>query len=296
MATSASFQLNGIDATDKIEDLFFGHIDGQYVIDVLGKTGEIRSDQPVNLSLKHRDFTEPVVVTLKSDAHGRIKLGELPDIVTVTATGPDGVAHTWTPVHDQITRLHAVDAAVGEAIRIPYMGVSVKPQTSELSLLELRGNTFVADRFSSLSIKDGYVVIQDLPAGDYRLLFKDTGVEITIRIAPGEVRDGWVLAENRFLEIKDAGAVADRLRGGGQGQPDHPTGQLRQVHAGPRDRHALCAGVFRLWQLKRRGLAGALHCHACPRSRPSTSRAGTSATSTATSSTASTPRSSRATC
>jgi len=204
LATASSFQLNGIDASDKVEDLFLGHSDGQYFLDVLGKTGEMRSDQPVTLSLKHRDFRQNVVVTLKSDANGRIKLGELPEIVSLVAHGPDGVAHTWVPIHDKITRLHAVHAAVGQAIRIPYLGTSKDPQTSELSLLELRGNTFLADRFAALTIKNGYIVIQDLPAGDYRLLFKDTPTEITLRIAPGETRDGWVLAENRFLEIKDS--------------------------------------------------------------------------------------------
>ena len=41
--------------------------------------------------------------TLKTDARGRIVLGPLPDIVSVTATGPEGTAHTWTLPVDRHT-------------------------------------------------------------------------------------------------------------------------------------------------------------------------------------------------
>ena len=53
---------------------------------------------------------------------------------------------------------------------------------SELSLLELSGGTFGVDRFDHLSVKDGLVVIDGLPAGDYDLLLKATNTHVTLRV------------------------------------------------------------------------------------------------------------------
>ena len=66
-------------------------------IELLGRTGEAKPDRPVQLALKHRDFKEPVHVTLKTDAaRPRRTSGRWPTSSRVTATGPEGTAHTWT--------------------------------------------------------------------------------------------------------------------------------------------------------------------------------------------------------
>ena len=89
LATSTSMALNSIDKSDRVEDLFLAKIDGKYVMELLGKTGEAKADRAVQLRLRHRDFREPVQVTLRSDELGRIHLGGLAEIVEVTATGPE---------------------------------------------------------------------------------------------------------------------------------------------------------------------------------------------------------------
>ena len=42
-----------------------------------------------------------------------------------------------------------------------------------MSLLELRGNTFVADRFENLSVENGLLVAKNLSPGDYDLWLKE---------------------------------------------------------------------------------------------------------------------------
>jgi hypothetical protein len=211
-----TFSLNSIDTTDKIEDVFLAHLPGaggpaatgggaeggQYVLDVLGKSGEPLADRPVTLSLKHKDFRQPVNVTLKSNAKGRITLGTLEDIASFTAT-INGVSHTFNPVKDRHSPVLSANAAVGKPITLPYMGSGAAPSPSELSLLELRDGFFYADRFSALKLKDGLLSMDDLPQGDYSFRYKDTGETIPIRIAPGIVRDGWILAGSRFLQQRD---------------------------------------------------------------------------------------------
>ena len=87
LATGQSFPLNGIDRSDKTEDLHFAKFGAEYVIELLGRTGEAKADRPVQLAIKHRDFREQVNVTLKTDAKGRLNLGRLTDITSLTDRG-----------------------------------------------------------------------------------------------------------------------------------------------------------------------------------------------------------------
>ncbi|MEI8195829.1 MAG: hypothetical protein WCI73_07970, partial [Phycisphaerae bacterium] len=208
---SKNVDLNGLDATPKIEDLHLSHSAGQYNIDILGKTGEIKADRPVNVVLQHRDFREQVHVTLKSDAKGRVALGSLEGITTLIATGPEGGQHVWHPAQDLRVGTPVVQGAVGETLKVPYMGTAKEAGRMDFSLLEMRdgtgGATFVTDRLSGVAVKDGFLELKDLPAGDYNLLIKEPRQEVTVRIAPGEVREGWVLSANRYLQLKNRNAL-----------------------------------------------------------------------------------------
>jgi hypothetical protein len=208
LSVSESFALNEIDGTDKVEDLHLVRIDGQYALDVLGRTGEPRSDRPVRLTLKHRDFQQPVQVTLKTDPHGRVLLGPLPDIVTLTAQGPEATAHTWNLWQPGNTLAGQLHGGVDERLVLPYPAlagqpVPDQPTREEFSLLELRGDTFLADRFEALSLDGGLVQIQGLARGDYDLWLKRTNQHVRIRVADGQ-RDGdFVLGTNRQLEVRN---------------------------------------------------------------------------------------------
>ena len=56
LAAERVYEMNGIDATAKIEDLHLRHIAGEYIVELLGKTGEPKPDRAVYLKLKHRHF------------------------------------------------------------------------------------------------------------------------------------------------------------------------------------------------------------------------------------------------
>ncbi len=178
LAAGDNFRLNGIGRTDKIEDLHLAKFGDDYAIELLGRTGEAKADRPVSLSLKHREFRETVNVLLKSDAAGRIKLGELKDIATITANGPEGTAHTWSLPLNQHTYRRVVHAKAGEAIALPYLGVSAKPLRSELALFEMRGSNIQADRFDGQSGHQGeHDRIDQLACRQaiFDLLLKETG-------------------------------------------------------------------------------------------------------------------------
>ncbi len=201
LAASAAFALNGIDKTDKIEDLHLAKFGPNYVIEVRGRTGESRVDRPVQLAIKHRDYREPVQVTLKSDATGRVHLGPLADITTVNATGPAGIGHVWQLPTDQFTYRSTVHAKAGETVTLPYLGTAAAPVREEVALFELRGDLVKSDRFDALAIKDGLLELRGLVPGDYDLVLKRVGVRVRVRIADGPVVENNVLGRVRHLEL-----------------------------------------------------------------------------------------------
>ncbi|MFN0199444.1 MAG: hypothetical protein ACKVT0_22055 [Planctomycetaceae bacterium] len=220
VAAQETFTLNGIDRTEKVEDLHLLRADGNYLLELRGRTGEPKASRPVSFSVKHRDFKDPISATLKTDPSGRIALGQLNGIDTLTASGPEGTNHTWTLLHDRHTYPQTLHARFGDSITIPYLGKNQEPSREELSLLELRGGTFSFDRFEHLAIKDGLLTIENLPAGDYDLLLKSSGTQMTIRVTDGEQLGRFVVGRIRQLEtrplkplqIESIAAGEDKLR------------------------------------------------------------------------------------
>ncbi|GDY07085.1 hypothetical protein LBMAG52_05710 [Planctomycetia bacterium] len=208
LAAQESFALNEIDRTDKIEDLHLLRTSSGYFVELLGKTGEPKTSRPVLVVLKHRDFRDPVTLSFKSDKFGRVTLGPLEDIVAITATGPQGTQHAWPIRPDEHVYSQSLHGRVGEVLTLPFVGwpPSANLRTA-LSLLELRGDSFLTDRFDNLSIKNGLITISGLKEGDYDLWLKSLNRHVRIRIVPGEAKHGYVLGSVRQLETKPLKAL-----------------------------------------------------------------------------------------
>ena len=201
LAASETFALNEIQKTDKIEDVHLARFGSDYVLEVLGRTGEAKLDRPIQLALKQRDFREPVRATLKTDAQGRVGLGALADIASVTATGPEGTSHTWALPLDHFTYRQLMHAWAGEVITLPYLGSAAKPAHEDLALFEVRGDVIRADRFAALNIRNGLLELKGLAPGDYDLWLKRQGERIRIRVVAGPVVGHYVLGQLREVQL-----------------------------------------------------------------------------------------------
>jgi len=201
LSASNSFALNAIARSDKIEDLHFAKFGNEYVIELLGRSGEYKPDRPIHLSLKHRDFKEHVTVSLKSDALGRVRLGTLPEITSVTATGPEGTSHTWPLATDRHTYRQLLHARAGDVVTVPYVGLAPGSSRDELALFEMRGGIVKSDRFDALTVRNGWIEARGLAAGDYDLWFKRSGERIRIRVVDGSLADGYVLGRLRHMQL-----------------------------------------------------------------------------------------------
>ena len=201
LSTSHSVQINQIERTEKIEDLHFAKFGNDYVIELLGRSGEPRMDRSVSLVIKHRDFKNTIQLALKTDNLGRINLGPLVDIHNVTATGPEGTLHNWALNSDQHTYKQLIHARSGETVTLPHLGTGVTILRSDYSLFAMVGTVIRTDAFALLSIKDGMVEIKGAEAGDYDLYVKRTGEKIRIRIVAGVVEAGFVLGNIRYMRL-----------------------------------------------------------------------------------------------
>ncbi|MFK7817913.1 MAG: hypothetical protein AB8G99_04300, partial [Planctomycetaceae bacterium] len=190
VSASRVFTINQTDKTNHIVDMHFGRVGEQFVIDVLGRTGEARADVAVRVEVKHADFKKQVKKDLKSDKSGRILLGELAGIEQVSATLPDGLARSWTTATAGHVGSRTVHKKQGELVHIRTILEAEQFNREHVSVFELRGNELIADQFDAASLADGFVTLKDLPAGDFRVsLLEEAGERtVLVRIAHG-VRD-----------------------------------------------------------------------------------------------------------
>ena len=201
VSASRTFEINQIDRTDKISDMFLAEFSGDYFVNLLGRSGEPMADRPVRLEIKHRDFKRPVQLTLQTNAAGRIELGRLAGIAWVKAVGPNDVSTTWTLRHDEHTHFMNKHGIAGVPVEVPLMPTPQELSRDDVSLLEIRGGTFVEDHFDALTLEDGLLRTNDLPPGDYDLYLKRTNQHVRIRLTEGDYKDGFILGDERYLEV-----------------------------------------------------------------------------------------------
>lgn len=224
--------VNGIDAEAIVEGLHLSRTASGFVVHHLGKSGEARAASALNFTLQHRDLVPALHCTLQTDSKGRVELGHLRDIHSVSATTPSGVSERWSLPRDSARTTGMVHVRVGEAFRVPFMGVApllvaagkelpsafhefpdalgktaapeVRVERADAALLERHGAGFVRDHFTALSRTDGYLDVAGLPAGDYELFLKRDQTSIAIRVVPGADRAGWITGDKRHIERRNA--------------------------------------------------------------------------------------------
>ena len=170
------------------------------MIEVLGRSGEVRRKRPVRIELKHRDFRDTVSTTLQSDERGQIALGRLEDLLWVKATGTDGAQHQWSLPTDQVAYHRTVHGIVGETLRIPYSGG--EPGRADLSLLSTHRGTLVADLFEKVQWRGGFLEVTDLQPGNYLLTLNRKNSQIKIRVTAGTAGQAYALGNTRLLELR----------------------------------------------------------------------------------------------
>lgn len=201
VSASTSYNINGIDQTEKIVNMFLGRTGKQYVVDMLGKSGEARVGRTIRVTLKHQNFIETVTTVLATDDKGRIVLGDLAGVESITVVSAAGVQEKWNLVDDASTFYQSRHAAVGTPIRVRYMGSGQEVSRDEVALFAVKGSTFTKDHFDAIGLADAMYNIKGLPPGDYELLLRSSARRIRLKVTDAKsVTEGYLLGTNRHLE------------------------------------------------------------------------------------------------
>ena len=199
LSASDSFYFNQSDATAIVQDLHLGKTANGYFIESRGKNGESHPRIAIGMAFSHRDFKIDLHRSATTDGNGRIELGHLPGISGILATHPAGTTRSWLLPADSAALPSALHAAAGETIRLPLVA-DLAASPSAFSLLERRGNRFVQDWNASLSARDGFLEIADLPPGDFSLFVKPLQQDIPVRVTRGKNEKQFILSPRRALE------------------------------------------------------------------------------------------------
>ena len=200
----------------------------------------------MQLALKHRDFKEPVHVTLKTDAAGprrpraarrhRERDRDRPRRHGAHLDAADRPAH-----------LPAADSRQGRRggrAAVPRHGRQAGARRTRAVRGARRRRSAPTSSTRSRS-RTGWSSCAASPPGDYDLWLKRSGEKIRIRVADGAVRDGYVLGQRcGTCELPGLKPVQIETIDRGRGQRHGQAAGRVEVRPRPRLRDALSAGVL----------------------------------------------------
>lgn len=194
---------------------------GEGLVAVLvGKGGEPLSLQEITITARHRFIEDQVTRTLRTDAEGRVYIGSLGDICSVTATCAVSGCYATYSVSNELAAnvVREIRAEVGAAVRVPYLGAETALTPAAFSLLRLGKAspgvyTQCELRCASLDTVTGHIVLNNLTEGEYELSYVDTAagdnggdaiIRHNIRVFPANQRvmGSYVLADNAFHQLQ----------------------------------------------------------------------------------------------
>ena len=207
---SATFRraINTIDQSLQDADLHLSRGAGGYLLNFLGKSGEPKPNRAVEIEFRRPGFATTVTTTLKSGEGGSVDLGELDGVSAVVASAGGGSRREFRLIDEATARPEAIHARLGQAVLVPAPGWLREPDRIHVSLLEVSDGMFVRNRFEHLGVEGGFVVLRDLPAGDYSLAIRgvsagDDDSSVDVRVSSGTPVAGHLVSAARYLEVGD---------------------------------------------------------------------------------------------
>ncbi|MEO5915742.1 MAG: hypothetical protein ABIS50_16020 [Luteolibacter sp.] len=195
----ASYEINGDLKDSRVATAFFSPTTEGHRLEVRGRNGERLPSRAITLECHRLDFKESVKLQVRTDADGRVNLGKLDAIDSLTATGSDIAKAIYQPKPGNRNFPEELRLRIGTEIRLPVEQADDMPDHLKLSLLETLDQIPIRDHFDKISFDAGDLVIHGLPAGNFVLTQGEHSTEI--EISPGVENGGLLVSKTRVLPV-----------------------------------------------------------------------------------------------
>ncbi|MDB4338923.1 hypothetical protein OAA19_02315 [Rubripirellula sp.] len=200
--TEQEWQLAGVRKTSQTHDAFLTRDGDQYLIEVRGRNGELVPGVAVSISLLSEYSSGEVKVTLQTDQQGRVVLGRLPQITQLRYSVVSGLQHVQDLKFNQVRWPDQIHAIADQPLRLPLLNPAQDLKT-QFRLIELRDGSFTVDQSDRMAVQGGFLVISQLPAGDYQLFNRVSGRSHSISMIDGPIFSQVAVGANRHRSIAE---------------------------------------------------------------------------------------------
>jgi hypothetical protein len=162
--------------------MYLRKVGPDYFVYVLGRNGEPQVKADVSITSHHKDFSDSHSTYLKTDKLGKVGLGNLKDITSISANIKNGgkdINETWTILNQNkdswtsATDFHIIE---GESIELPVnFDDSKKLSPSEVSLGHYRNSNIIQNLFNRIELTKAscghyhILKLEGLEEGEYKL-------------------------------------------------------------------------------------------------------------------------------
>ena len=212
LSTGHQIQMAGIRRTTQTVDAFLSRDGNDYVIETRGRTGEAVPGTTVRLSFKTVVGDVQPSQNLQSDDQGQVRLGPLDHVTQLEYGIAGGSQHRFDLQLDQQVWPSSIHISNGQPVRLP----SIDGRKAEsYRLLELREGKARNDLSSQLKLQNGFLSVQNLTGGDYKLVDRREGKETLITVVDGPIIDRVLVGKIRHRDqsIQSPISLRDVKRG-----------------------------------------------------------------------------------
>lgn len=214
--SSQAWNLRTHKQSHQFYDYFLRKLRGEYVFLMLGKNGEPQDDVQVNFEFGHRYMNKRFESGQRTtDAEGRVHLGALPEVYSVTANvsssnGHQNVSWTLAPAQEVVSYPSSINVLEGETVELPFSGRELSAATLAIVRHSADGGVIENCRSkASLELPNGFVngtlKVAGLEAGRYTLKLLELGTEIHLVVHRGVYweTDSFILKPHSLVELRE---------------------------------------------------------------------------------------------
>jgi hypothetical protein len=182
-----------------------------YVINVLGKNGEPKTDQQLTIEFSHKHLLQPITLNLQTNEHGEVNIGDLKSVSSLTSTTNylnRSICHGWeVPKEREFSYPCSIDILNTDSIVLPYDDVVVDKSLVRLNEIVNNGSCeCIEDCLGNITLTPAAegstgrfnLSISGLTEGCYNLVLKNINKMINVNVYNGKV---W--KTNNFIILKD---------------------------------------------------------------------------------------------